>query len=100
MAGDHFALELNGSLFHQAFFEKVAPDSYVGINGRATATVSPGAATISALLDGGITHCRTSVPLSEPVYGCVPLGSGMSALQPESFVTCQSKNHQMIFSRR
>ena len=100
MAGDNFALELYGSWFHQAFLEKVASDSYVGFNGIATARVPPGASTISAVLDGTVTHCRTSVPLSEPVYGCVPLGSGMSALQPESFVTCQSKNHQMIFSRR
>jgi hypothetical protein len=100
MAGDNFALGLHGSWVHQAFFEKLASDSYVGINGMATARVPPGASTISAVLDGTVSYCRTSVPLSEPVYGCVPLGSGTSGVQPESFVPCVSRNHQMIFTLR
>jgi hypothetical protein len=96
VAGDRFVLRLEGSWVHQAFLEEMAANTYVGFNGVAAATVPAGAATISAQLDGTITHCRTRVPLNEPLYQC----EGFGAPKPETFVACTSKHHRMIFTRR
>lgn len=100
VAGDRFVLKLHGSWVNQAFMEEVAPNTYVGFNGTAAATVVPGASTISAAFDGTITHCRTRVRLNEPFDQCVDAFAGPAASQPESFVACQSKNHRMLFTGR
>ena len=100
VSGDRFVLRLHGSWVNQAFMEEAAPNTYVGFNGTAAATVPPGVSTIAAVFDGSITHCRTSVRLNEPFYQCVDTWAGPAAPQPETFVACQSKNHRMVFTRR
>jgi hypothetical protein len=100
VAGDRFVLKLDGSRVHQAFMEEVAPNQYVGFNGRAAGTATPGATTLSTVLDGTITACRTTVPLSEPFYECRSAWPGTSSPSPVSFAACTSKNHRMVFTRR
>jgi hypothetical protein len=98
VAGDRFRLQLIGSWIHQAMMEEVAPLTYVGFSGYATASVQANAPTFTAALDGSITSCRTSVPLREPSYQCESLEE--TRIQPETFVACSSKNHRMVFTRR
>jgi hypothetical protein len=100
VAGDRFSLRLDGSWVEQAFVEEVARNTYVGYSGNATATVAPGASTISAMLDGSITACRSSEPLVEPSYECVNYVPGQPLSRPETHMACYSKNHRMVFTRR
>jgi hypothetical protein len=100
VAGDRFVLTLEGSWVHQAFMEEVAPNQYVGFNGKAAGTTTPGATTLSTVLDGTITACRTTLALSEPFYECKSAWPGAPSPPPVSFAACTSKNHRMVFTRR
>jgi hypothetical protein len=100
VAGDRFALNLEGSWVHQAFMEQITSNQYVGFNGRAAGTATPGAMTLSTVLDGTITACRTTVPLSEPFYECKSPWPGAPSPPPVTFAACTSKTHRMVFTRR
>jgi len=82
--------------------EQIAPNSYLAFRGTATATVTPAPSVISAAFDGPIDYCALKSLGVSDIEAC---GSGDSWLdptpsQPVTYTRCESKNHQMVFTRR
>ena len=100
VAGDYFDFFLNGD--GPPVVEQLPGNRYVAFNGDATATVAPGASTISTSFDGSIEYCATKSAMGSIYYGC---GTSPVTGQPipGEVVTralCESKNHQLILTRR
>jgi len=91
IAGDlvAFALQWEGP----ALVEEVAPNTYIGFDGRAEAYVGTSrVSTLSAFFQGLVDYCALKSPMG-PYYDC------SAALAPAR-AECDSKNHQLILTRR
>jgi len=91
IAGDLVAFELRGD--GPYLVEEVAPNTYIGFDGRAEASVETSrASTISASFQGWVDYCALNSPMGQ-YYECRP---GLAAARVE----CESKSHQLILTRR
>jgi hypothetical protein len=91
IAGDYLAFNLDESE-GPYLVEELAPNRYVAIGGLASATVGPGASTISTSFAGSIEYCEQSSPMGG-FYRCVPAGASARA-------RCASNNHRLTLTRR
>jgi len=84
--------------------EVTSSHSYVAFSGNATASVAPGASTISATFDGWIEFCARRSPMSEAddgYPGCeLTDRADPTPSQPVAYARCTSSNHQIVFTRR
>jgi hypothetical protein len=91
VAGNFIALEFGG---HGPYVvEQVAPNTYLGFDGRAGTSVgtSP-VSTISTSFDGSIEYCERKSAMGVG-YSCRPD-------EAVALARCVSKNHQLILTRR
>jgi hypothetical protein len=89
IAGDYLAFNLEESE-GPYLVEELAPNTYVAIGGLASATVGPGASTISTSFEGSIEYCQQSSPMVS-FYRCAPAGAR---------ARCASNNHRLTLTRR
>jgi hypothetical protein len=84
--------------------EVTSSHSYVAFSGNATASVAPGASTISATFDGWIEFCARRSPMSEAddgYPGCeLQDRADPTPSEPVAYARCTSSNHQIVFTRR
>jgi hypothetical protein len=91
VAGNLVAFDLRGE--GPYLVEEVAPNTYVGFDGRSEATMGPGgASTISTSFQGRIDYCALRAPMGQ-YYSCPP---GLASARVE----CESIHHQLILTRR
>jgi hypothetical protein len=91
VAGDLVAFELRGD--GPYLVEALEPNTYIGFDGRAEASVATSAvSTISASFQGWIDYCALKSPMGQ-YYSCIP---GQAVAHAE----CQSTNHRLILTRR
>jgi len=91
VAGDFVAFELRGE--GPYLVEEVAANTYIGFDGRASASV--GSARVSGIatpFQGFVDYCALSSPMGQ-YYDCRP---GLALARTE----CESNNHQLILTRR
>lgn len=81
----------NGWLEDLPVIERVTPTSHVSVSGTATAAVSNGQSTITAVLDGTFSFCAESKPGAQPQW---PLTCAVPAVE------CTSARHQLTMTRR
>jgi hypothetical protein len=91
IAGDLVAFELRGE--GPYLVEEVAPNTYIGFDGRAEASVGTSrVSTISASFQGWVDYCALNSPMG-PYYEC---RAGLAVARAE----CESNSHQLILTRR
>jgi hypothetical protein len=91
VAGDLVAFELRGE--GPYLVEEVAPNTYIGFDGRAEASVGTSrVSTISASFQGWVDYCALKSPMGQ-YYEC---RAGLATARVE----CESKSHQLILTRR
>lgn len=91
IAGDLVAFELRGD--GPYLVEEVAPNTYIGFDGRAEASVGTSrVSTISASFQGSVDYCALKSPMGQ-YYEC---RAGLATARAE----CESKSHQLILTRR
>lgn len=81
----------NSWLEDQPVIERVTPTSHVSVSGRATAAVSNGQSTMTAVLDGTFSFCAESKPGAQPQWA---LTCAVAAVE------CTSARHQLTMARR
>jgi hypothetical protein len=81
----------NWWLEDQPIIERVTPTAHVSVSGTATAAVSSGQSTITAVLDGTFSFCAESTPGAQPQW---PLRCAAPAVE------CTSAGHQLTMTRR
>lgn len=81
----------NWWLEDQPVIERVTPTSHVSVSGTATAAVSNGQSTITAVLDGTFSFCAESKPGAQPQWA-------LTCAVPA--VECTSERHQLTMTRR
>ena len=92
IAGDYLAAILGDFHGTPGISEQIAPNTYLGFEGLAEATVqTPAVSTISASFNGAIDYCELKSAMDWS-WGCTP--------DPVAHRRCESKNHQLILSRR
>jgi len=91
VAGDLVAFDLRWE--GPAVVEEVAPNTYIGFDGRADASVGTSrVSTLSASFQGSVDYCALKSPMGS-YYDCQP---GLASARAE----CESNNHQLILTRR
>jgi len=91
VAGDFLAFELRGE--GPYLVEQVAPNTYLGFDGRAEASVATArVSSIATPFQGFVDYCALPSPMGQ-YYDCRP---GLATAHAE----CESKNHQLILTRR
>jgi hypothetical protein len=91
VAGDLVAFELRGE--GPWLVEQVGPNTYLGFDGRAEASVATATvSTITASFEGFINYCGAKAETA-PYYDGSPARAVTSAV-------CESKNHHLILTRR
>ena len=90
VVGDLVAFELRGE--GPYLVEEVAPNTYLGFDGRAEASVGTSrVSTISASFQGFVDYCAKTAPMGQ-YYDC---HAGLTAR-----AECESNSHQLILTRR
>jgi len=90
VAGDLVAFELRGE--GPYLVEEVAPNTYIGFDGRAEASVGTSrVSTISTSFEGRVDYCALNSPMGQ-YFDC---RAGLTAR-----AECESKSHQLILTRR
>ena len=91
VAGDLVAFELRGE--GPYLVEEFEPNSYIGFDGRAEASVgSSRVSTISTSFEGWIDYCKLKSPMGT-YFECTPA-------QAVAQSRCESKNHRLVLVRR
>ena len=101
VVGNYLNLWLHGG-HDPALVEQLAPNTYLAFSGIATASVetSP-VSSISMPFDGWIDYCVLKTPMGS-IYNC---GTSNTTGEPipglaTTSVHCESKNHQLLLTRR
>jgi hypothetical protein len=101
VVGDYLDLWLHGG-HDPAVVEQLAPNTYLAFSGNATASVgtSP-VSTISMPFDGWIDYCVLKAPMGS-TYNCGTSNTTGEPIpgQATAYAHCESKNHQLILTRR
>jgi hypothetical protein len=101
VVGDYVDLWLDGG-HDPPLVEQLAPNTYLAFSGNATASVGRlPMSSISTSLDGWIDYCVMKAPMGA-FYNC---GTSNTTGEPipglaTTYAHCESKNHQVILTRR
>jgi hypothetical protein len=99
VAADYVVLDLD-DFGGPAVVEQIAPNTYLAYWGEAAVSVASGSSTISATFDGYVEFCATKSPM-EHGYECrQDQRADPTPSQPVTYTRCESKNHQLVLTRR
>ena len=83
-----------------AVIERVSTNTYVAYSGTARTSTTAGAPTMTAGLDGWIEFCALKQPMDED-YACrEDRRADSTSGQPVTYARCESRNHQIVLTRR
>jgi len=90
--GNLVAFELRGE--GPFLVEEAAPNTYIGFDGRAEASVSTSrVSALSTAFQGRVDYCALTSPMVSPWYDC-------PASLAVAHAECESQNHQLMLTRR